>query len=151
MLWRETYSPRVKRDLACPVAQFVCLDGIPSSVSSEVWIGGFGFLAAADQGVWWRLFQSDFRGDDRVRRVFIVDKVGTADLETALSLVPGSEARRTFMIEDPNHFWKELVKPDCPERGFAVIMSEGKVPLLMIGTPTEEAWEEFSREWQLRT
>ena len=151
MLWREPYSPRILRELACPVAQVVGLTGIPAQLSTEVWIGGFGFLAATDQGVWWRLFQSDFRGDDRVRRVFIIEKVGTAELETALSLVPGSEADRCLMIEDPNHFWASMVEPDCAERGFAALISEGVVVLLVVGPPTESAWEEFSREWQLRT
>jgi hypothetical protein len=31
------------------------------------------------------------------------------------------------------------------------MFDNGAIPLMMIGPPTEDAWEEFSREWRLRT
>ncbi len=151
MLWRESYSPVIRRNLTCPATQSVALDGLVSKSSCEVWIGGFGFLAAADQGVWWRLFQSDFRNDGRVKRVYILESADPGEVQTALSLIPRSEVHRCLLVEDPNHFWSDLIEPDNPARGFTAIIENGSIPLLVVGPPTEEVWEEFSREWQLRT
>ena len=117
----------------------------------EVCIAGFGFSAVNDQNLWWKLFQSEFPDDLRIRRVFIFDVVEVEDIKSALSLVPPSEADRCFVIEDPNHVWADLVHPEKEHHSFAAIIENGIIPLMMVGPPTEDAWEEFSREWRLRT
>ena len=151
MLWRQAYQTKVLRDLDCPVTQTVSLDGSSIQPTVEVIIGGFGFDCLAEQTVWWKLFQSDFPGDPHVRRAFIVGSVLSSDIELAQSLMPPSEAKRSYFLEDPNQFWRELIEPDHPGRGFTAIIDQGKILLLMIGPPTEDAWEEFSNAWQART
>lgn len=148
MLWRESYATRILRDVECPVTQLVSLDGNLHLPESCVWVGGFGFQALADQGVWWRLFQSDFPSDPQVLKVFVVDRASGAEISTADSLVPGSESSRCLLAEDPNEFWQNLVHPDTESRGFAALIRGSQIPLLMIGPPTEDAWEEFSNSWR---
>jgi hypothetical protein len=151
MLWRESYATRILRDVACPVVQMVNLDGSQEFPEVCIWIGGFGFQALADQGVWWRLFQSDFPNDPLVRKVFIVERVSSQETAMADSLVPGSEASRCTLGEDANGFWKNLVQPDQENRGFAALIVGNQIPLLMVGPPTEEAWEEFSEAWRTKS
>ena len=129
------------RDLPCPN---------PTTRGPEVWICGFGFAAIADQGIWWKLFQSDFPGDSRIRRVFFVDEITPEGEQLALSLVPRSEADQVRLIADMDHAWRNLIQPDNEQRGFAIMFDNGAIPIMMIGPPTEDAWEEFSREWRLR-
>ena len=142
MLWRQSYTTRILRDLPCP-------DEAPQG--PEVWIGGFDFAAIADQGVWWKLFQSDFPGDLRIKRIFFVDEITSEGEQLAKSLVPRSEAEQVRLVVDTKHHWRDLVLPDNAERGFAIMFDNGAIPIVMIGPPTEDAWEEFSREWRLRT
>lgn len=151
MLWRKSYQTRVERDLSCPVAEIVSLDGSPVGDQTEVWIAGFGFEATTDQGVWWRLFQSDFPDDARIIRVFICPSVGKGELETALSLVPPSQISRTYLVADPSGLWRQTIRPNSDDQGFAIIIEKGKIPLAMIGPPTEDAWDEFHNEWEIRT
>lgn len=151
MLWRSAYQTRIERDLHCPEAEIVTLDGSPLKHQTEVWVAGFGFQALADQGVWWRLFLSDFPNDPQVRKVFICPGVGKSELETALSLVPPSEVARVLLVSDPNDFWSKVIQPANSQQGFAVIIEGGRIPLAMIGPPTEDAWEEFHNEWKART
>jgi len=134
-----------------PATQIVSLDGSEIRDRTEVWVAGFAFSAMADQGVWWRLFQSDFVNDQRVVKVFICSHVGKNELDTALSLVPPSEASRAYLVSDLNAVWRKAIRPEDEGQGFTAIIENGKIPLAMIGPPTEEAWEEFHSEWLLRT
>jgi hypothetical protein len=151
MVWKEPYVTKVLRDLSCPATMVMCLDGTRTTHDSQVWVGGFGFGSTADQGVWWRLVQADFPGDGRVYKAFVLASVGKAETESALSMVPQSESGRCLLVQDSNSLWAEMVCPlgDC--RGFAAIIENSKVSLLMVGPPTEEAWEEFSAYWRTRT
>ena len=153
MLWKQPYETKILRDLACPAALVINLNGNPIVHGRQVWIAGFGFGATTDQGVWARLFQSDFPQDDAVLRVFILDrKVESGDYDIVSSLYPPSQRSQCRLVEDTNSFWLNMVNPDSNDRGFAAIVEEdGTIPLLMIGPPTEEAWEEFSNCWQSRT
>lgn len=134
----------------CPVTPVMSLDGSGQQLP-EVCIASFGFAAIGDQNLWWKLFQSDFPDDSRIRRFFIFEAAEVEDVNMVQSLVPPSESDRCFVIEDPSCVWANLVKPDKEHHAFAAIIENGMIPLMMIGPPTEDAWEEFSREWRLRT
>ncbi|MBS1700687.1 MAG: hypothetical protein JST12_03430 [Armatimonadetes bacterium] len=148
MLWRKHYETRILRDLPCPVTQLVALDGDSKNYESEVWIGGIGFAALAEQEVWWRLFQSDFPNDERVRRVFVVESADAKTVETALSLIPPSQSSRTLLALDLNQAWQRALETD---QGLTALIEGGRIPLAMTGPPTEDAWELFHDEWKLRT
>jgi hypothetical protein len=152
MLWKQPYETKILRDLVCPVASIISLNGNPIVHSRQVWIAGFGFSATTDQGVWSRLFQSDFPQDDAIYKVFILDrKIEHGDFDIASSLYPPSQRAQCQLVEDNNNAWFNLVNPDSSERGFAAILEDdGRIPLLMIGPPTEDAWEEFSSCWHSR-
>ncbi len=130
------------RDLPCPS---------PTTQGPEVWICGFGFAAIADQGIWWKLFQSDFPGDLRTKRIFFVEQVTAEAEQLAMSLVPRSEADQVQLYDDTDHQWRNIIQPDSEQRGFAVMIDNGRISIIMVGPPTEDAWEEFSREWRLKT
>jgi hypothetical protein len=151
MLWKESYRTKIIRDLKCPESQIVTLAGVPYESSIQVWIAGFGFECLTEQSVWWRLFESDFAGDQRVRKMFILDLVNKQVMNEVQALVAPSEFSRISFIEDQRQVWTELIKPDTQHRGFAAIFENGQLPLVMIGPPTEDAWEEFSNFWRLRT
>ena len=151
MLWKQSYRTRILRDLGCPDAGVTNLDGSPNSEERQVWIAGFGFDAIADQGVWWRLFQSEFPRDENVKKAFIFDKVLPSTAESALAMIPKSEGCQCLLVEDPLGAWKSLVTPDADSRGFAGILERDRIALMMIGPPTEDAWEEFSNFWRVRT
>jgi hypothetical protein len=151
MLWRQSYQTRIERDLCYPVAIVVSVDCSEPIKGKQVWIGGFGFNGLNEQEVWSKLFQSDFHGDVRVHKVFIFESVGTSELESIRALVAPSEVNQCLLIEDPSRSWYSIINPDHPGRGFAAIIEGDKIPLLMVGPPTEDAWEEFSNEWRART
>lgn len=147
-MFRQPYVTTIVRDVALPATLLSTLDGAELRDETQVWIGGFGVDFLGEQTVWWRLFQSDFPGDKRVVKTFIYPAVSTRNIETILDATAPSEHSRCCLIEDPNAFWNELI---VPRRGFAAIIEAGKIPLLMIGPPTEDAWEEFSDAWMTRT
>jgi hypothetical protein len=151
MLWKQPYSTIIFRDVPCPVATITSLTGSVVTHERQVWIGGFGFDAIGDQGVWWRLFQSDFAGDQQIRKVFIWDCLSDEIIESAFAIVPRSEANQCLLVEDPSRFWQKLIQPKLSSRGFAAIIEDAKISLLMVGPPTEEAWEEFSSLWSAKS
>ncbi len=147
MLWRQRYDTKILRDLACPAVEIVKLLDDSPPTSPEVWIGGFGFQAIADQGVWWRLFQSDFANDPLVKKVFIFPSVQTTELETIRSLVAPSELPHVYLIGDPVGKWRDTLEPFDDSTGFAAIIQGSNIPLAMVGPPTEEAWDVFHDAW----
>ena len=149
MVWRQPYETRILRHAACPATPVMNLEGEAQQLP-EVCIASFGFSAINDQNLWWKLFQSDFPNDPKVRRVFIFDTVAVEDIKMASSFIPPSESYRCFVIEDPYRVWADLVQPEKEHHAFAAIIENGIIPLMMVGPPTEDAWEEFSREWRLR-
>jgi hypothetical protein len=149
MLWKQPYETRILRDLPGPVGLILSLDGSPILNGPQVWVGGFGFEAISDQGVWWRLFKSDFAGDKAIKKVFIFDGALSGHIQNAHALIPRSEADSCLLVEDGNEMWRKTVNPDGPTRGFAAIIVESTITLLMVGPPTEDAWEEFSNCWRV--
>ena len=152
MLWRQSYKTRIDQDFVCPVVESVSI--APTDYSADdrqVWIGGFAFNGLNEQAVWSRLFQSDFPRGQRVHKVFIFESIGNTEIQEIHSLVAPSEAKKCLLIIDPKRGWESLVRPDHPGRGFAAIKEGEKISLLMVGPPTEDAWEEFANQWRART
>jgi hypothetical protein len=152
MVWRKSYQTKLLADLPLPATKIHSINGFELRMDNvQIIVGGFGFNAIADQGVWWRLFQSDFANDDRILKGFIVESVDSFAQRESASLVPPSEHSRCVLIEDPIHAWQDLIKPDRENVGFAAVIVGSEIPILMIGPPTEEAWEDFSNYWMTKT
>jgi hypothetical protein len=58
-------------------------------------------------------------------------------------LVPPSWLSATS-FDSNAQIWLDLVKPDSEQRAFAVVTDGEWIKMLVVGPPTEEAWEEFS-------
>lgn len=43
----------------------------------------------------------------------------------------------------PDRGWSEIVRPDKPDRSFALVTKGMAAQILVVGTPTEETWEVF--------
>ena len=150
MLWRQHYETRILRDLRCEVIEGYNLNGGQNDQALQVWIAGFGFDGVPLQGVWSRLFQSDFPKDQRIKKVFIFPEIDEEVQQSVQSLAPPSQYDQTLLIADPSGNWSNLIQPN-DQPGFAAIVDGKHIHLLMTGPPTEDAWEEFQREWMLRT
>ncbi len=151
MPWREHYRTKVLVDLSYPVCELATLDGSRPPQDSLVLVGGFGFGAMQEQGTWWRLFQSDFPQDPQVYWAFVLSIVERPDFELALACVPPSQGSRTLLISDPHGRWAEALQPESLHMGFACVVQGATMPVAMVGSATEDAWDEFCRYWPVRT
>lgn len=127
MLWRTSYEPRVLRDAEAPSGEGLLL-------------GAFDVRAQSEIGVWTRLF--DEAGLDYRIRLFR-DEWTEKERRTVDAVFPPSVRARIELATERG--WAETVAPDRPERTFAALIQEGRAKMLVIGPPTEEVWEEFSR------
>lgn len=113
MIWRRRYDTIVQRDLDIDAT-----DGVAVGVTS--------FESLSEAGVWFRLM-------DQAGLDFRFEPIGV-DLVELEALVPPSISRR---FAEPAAVAVEA------NRSFAYIARGGRIALLMIGPPTEDAWEEF--------
>ena len=141
MLWHQQYSPLIMLDAVMPEVE-LGMDG------SFVILGSFGPMAVADQGVWWRLFKDAFPQSVDYYRFYFQQNWTPEDSEEVFALVPTSEHRSIRLIKDSEEKWRQLIKPDHSRRGFACIVNESRLPIIMIGPPTEEGWDLFRTTWE---
>ena len=64
-------------------------------------------------------------------------------LETLKQITPRSRWAQTVVIVDPEGLWQTLVHPEDDDHAFALIQNEERAELIMVGPPTEDAWERF--------
>lgn len=117
------YAPRVLEGAACPTPEARSLTGQP--FEGTMFVGAF-TPAAIEVGIWVRLI-----GPDCPVIYFGVDEAA------ARQVAPPSRYPNTF-VASRDDFFRDLVRPDRPERAFAVAGT-----LIVIGAPTEEVWERF--------
>ena len=104
----------------------------------DVLIGGFDPRAQVELGVWIRLL-SEAGAEARVRTLFLCEQ---RMQDGVRALTPRSRWASTF-VGLPTSDWQALILPDRPERSFAGICRGNDLEPLMIGLPTEEAWDRF--------
>lgn len=131
LLWRSAYEPRV-------------LEGVSVPAEDGVLLGAFDFRAQAELGIWWRLLESAGLISQTRIRIFS-SSWQAADQKTLEAVFPRSWQAQIELVTD-DQFWTQLIQPDRPERAFAARIKGGMAEMLVIGTPTEEVWERFSRE-----
>ena len=88
--------------------------------------------------VWRRLFEAE------LPIPYFVGVIGSADdLEQLQSSTPSSQHERLVRIEDAQGAWLSLLGEENNDRAFAFVQREGTIVVLMVGPPTEKAWDRF--------
>ena len=141
MLWRPTYETRIRRGLALPRLEGLTLDGGETATpTSGSLLGAFDPRASAELGVWRRLLDE---AELTAFTVFVRPAWTPRERRAlALATAPGQHSR-TLLVEDPSGSWASVIETDRPERAFAAVVRDGTAEPLMVGLPTEEAWDEF--------
>src|SRR5579872_2668761 len=125
MLWRAGYSTPVLRDVKLPMpvdcGPILIVLLSPDSLS--------------EAELWRRLISAEL--PDLSLRLTLAEALSTSVLA---ELLPPSlhEAIVTTNID-----WTELAQPDRGDRALALVVSGRVAKVLMIGPPTEDAWDEF--------
>ena len=146
MLWRPTYETRVLRGVALPRLAGRTLDGQSGAAPGEgATLGAFGPLAFAELGVWRRLLEE--ADPERPVPTVLVRAAWTERERRALDVAtPPAQRPWTLLADDPTGAWAAAVEPDRAERAFGAVVRGGQAVLLMVGLPTEDAWDEFREE-----
>lgn len=141
MLWRTPYQT--------PRAENVTLPGLSGRyVSGESWValddfvlvGAFDLRGLSEIGIWTRLL--DEAGIGVVVAFF--DAEWSPQQRVVLEAsIPYSQQGHTLMANDPRGEWLDLISPDKPERAFAAVVRGHAASVLMLGAPTEDAWDDF--------
>ena len=141
MLWRPTYETRIRRGLALPRLEGRTLDGSETATPTHgAFIGAFDPRAGAELGIWRRLLE-----EAGVSALTVFVRTAWTPRESralALATAPAQHPW-TLLAEDPDGVWASVVESDRLERSFAAVVRAGVVDPLMVGLPTEEAWDEF--------
>lgn len=146
MIWRQGYTTRFLFDVELPV-----ISRAFSSVELErpvMIAGSFGTDSIVDQGVWWRLFRSDFSESESRFLCFVEESKNSIDQDEIEAIVPASDQMRVRLIQDFGQEIHKSLSPETSQRGFAAVLHRGEIPVLMVGPPTEEAWDFFSETVQ---
>ncbi len=146
MLWKTPYETRVLQGVALPRLEGRTLDGQDGAAPVEgAMLGAFGPFAVGEIGIWRKLLEEAYplrkvptvlvraSWNERERR--------TLAIATAPALHPW-----TLLANDPSGAWSAAVGPDRAERAFGAVVRGGVASLLMVGLPTEEAWDRFRGE-----
>lgn len=143
MLWKPTYETRILADI--PLVRLVgrTLDSQDGAAPVEgAMLGAFGPFASAELGVWRRLLH-DAYPERAVPTVLVRTAWSERERRTIATATPPKEQPWTLLANDPDNSWSQAVSPDRAERAFAAIVKDGQAKLLMVGLPTEEAWDQF--------
>jgi len=120
----------------------VTLDGSKLSLPDRgVFLGSFGALAHAELGIWRRLL-AESQGDEfPVWTLHFGAWTSKARQNLAAATTPSLHPQTLLAPDSPD--WRALIEPDRPERAFAFVKQGTIAPVLMVGAPTEEAWDLF--------
>ena len=142
MLWRAKYSTWEPHAATMPPLEGIALDESPFKASGRfVVLGGFDLRAQAEIGVWKRLL-AEAQPGVRIWTVYLLESGRASKLTMVQSMTSKSEWPTTVVAES-TALWRELIQADRPERSFAGLVSGVVIDPLMIGVPTEEAWDRF--------
>jgi hypothetical protein len=140
MLWRPAYETRELSPVECPsvIARF--LSGEEFSPPDQcVLLGAFDPKAQAELGVWRRLITEAIPSTPILTLFFLED----LKMEPSLRAMTPKSTWSAVALSTPSNDWIELIQPDRPERSFAGVLQDGIFQVLMVGPPTEEAWDRF--------
>lgn len=142
MIWRVGYCTRELEAVVAPPFRATTLDGILiDETFAGILMGGFDPRAQSELGIWRRLLEEADLGVDCLT-VLILESLGPKAEAAVRAMVPQSQWHG-FAIARCTDEWIDLIQPDRPERSFAAMIRGGILNPLMIGIPTEEAWDRF--------
>jgi hypothetical protein len=143
VIGREPYRPRVAFDVDLPALQATRLDGGNHGCQAFVLVGTFDPLGYRELEIWRRLLEQEFGAHEAAVQAFFRRGWTPKDVALIESLVPASRHGRTLVATDEADAWRTIVTPDRAERSFAAAIQAGQATVLMVGPPTEEAWDLF--------
>lgn len=147
MIWREAYETRVLEGGESPPVLGASLSGDDLRLHGPyVVVAGFELRSLTEREVWRRLIASAFGTPEWFVDGVVAHGWNAQTLEHFRMVTPKALHRTTFALVDPAWEWHRLVQPDRANRSFAAVIAQGQARLLMVGPPTEEAWERFERE-----
>lgn len=143
MLWKPTYETRVLHDVALPRLEGRTLDGQDGAAPVEgAMTGAFGPFAGAELGIWRRLVEEAFPAR-KVPTVLVRAEWTERERRTIATATAPSLHPWTLLANDPTGAWSAAIGPDRAERAFGAVVRGGTASLLMVGLPTEDAWDLF--------
>lgn len=149
MLWLESYETRVLRGERAPPLRGESLEGLPFERPARfALLGGYGIESCAQSEIWRRLFTQRFGAAAGV--VLGTIRKGWSVEERALlrAIKPPSRQSATYCFFDETEEWERLLSPDPQGRAFAALVDGPTMELMMVGPPTEDAWELFESHAQ---
>jgi len=142
MLWRAGYDTRELPPTPFPELVATSLVGSPIDFSLPcVLSGGFDPRAQMELGVWDRLLHEIELAIPHCT-VFLLERPIEKAEASIIAMTPRSRWA-TVGLAACTEPWQELIQPDRPSRSFAGILVYGMLHPLMVGLPTEEAWDRF--------
>ncbi len=146
MLWKPTYETRILSNISLPRLVGLTLNSQDGAAPVEgAMLGAFGPFASAELGVWRRLL-NEAHPQRAVPTVLVRTAWSERERRTIATATPPKEQPWTLLANDPENAWSKVVLPDRAERAFAAVVKDGVARILMVGLPTEEAWDQFLGE-----
>ena len=122
-----------------PPLRGFCLDRSEGSAPFEgAMLGAFGPLAFAEIGVWRRLLEEAYP-ERPVPTVLVRPAWTVRERRKVADATPPGHHAQMLLADDPDGAWSEV---DLG-RAFGAVVRGGVAAVLMVGLPTEEAWDLF--------
>lgn len=142
MLWRTGYQTIVRNDVVIPESRIWDLTGEVVNVAGPIAFAlGFSARSFQQREVWRRLFEAELPIPFWTGVISEDNLAESTELLQAMT--PKSRWSSTVVVLDPQRAWRNLIEPEDEERCFALISRGNTADVVMIGPPTEEAWERF--------
>ena len=126
MIWRASRPTRYREDATLPY------DGPDGIV-----VGGLDLAVLRDLAIWRRLIQTSLPEAKLV--TLLIAKAWTPKVKrSAGAAFPPSEMTEISFVADPERQWSVATEGDPL---FVALVRNRKVPLLILGAPTDEAWD----------
>lgn len=142
MVWRAEYRTLIAKDLALPELRASGDRVIPDF---KLLIGGMSLHAYREMAIWKRLILSEDLWEQCIQAI-IVESPTSENFRLIESMVPRSEQTRTFLCEDLECQWSDLLHLERPEQCFAAVVASNRALIMLKGVPTEDAWDAFLAE-----
>ncbi len=126
MIWRASRPTRFLENVALP---YEGPDGIV--------VGALDLAMLRDLAIWRRLVQTSLP-DEPLSTLLIAEAWPPKAKRSAAAAFPPSDLEGIAFIADENQKWRTTLGDDTL---FLALVRKGQVPLLILGAPTDEAWD----------
>jgi len=142
VIWRNSYQALDLGSIQAPNVIGETLSGDAFELTSPtLLLGAFDFRGASELGVWSRLCQSESFGISTTFAYFL-SRRSREIIQLAKDMTSPSLHSATVLVWE-SQLWHEIIQPDRPERSFGCLIKDGVAEPILVGTPTEEAWDYF--------